>query len=139
MSNFDPKLVNMTWGPLLLDGYAQGEMISVSFQGDGNKAEVGTGGEAVTIVSHDDRAEITVRLLRTGAGRNTLSALLSSYNVARGLALPLGIASIDTGEVMASGRAVLKKPPDLAYSNEAPVAEVVFVCERLTYQVAPDV
>lgn len=139
MSSYDPKKVIILWGPLLLDGFAEGSMIQVSRPGEGAQAFVGTGGEAVTVVDHDDRAEVTVNLMRTGAGRNTLAALMASYNLDRGLALPLAITSIDTGEALATGRAVLKKQPDLDFSNEAPSAEIMFVCERMDYQLAPDV
>ena len=137
MSVYDPKKVVVTWGPLILDGFAEGDMVSVAWQGDGAQATVGTGGEACTTISHDDRAEVAVSLMRTGAGQNTLAALMASYNFERGLALPFAIASVDTGEVFVAGSAVIKKPPEASLGNEAPTAEVMFVIERGIYQVAP--
>ena len=136
MTQFDPKLVNISFGPLPLLGFADGDKISVTWLGDGDSAVAGTDGEAVVVRSHDRRAEVTVRLMATGAGRTALAALLAHYN-AEGPPLPLVISSIDTGEGLASGEATIKNPPETVYAAEAPVREVVFVCHTLRMQTIP--
>lgn len=138
MTTFDPKKVNINFGPLPLRGFADGTMITVAFQGDGATSAVGATGEAVIIKNHDRRATVTARLMGTGAGRNTLAALAASFT-AGNPQLPLSITSIDTGEQIGAGSAVIKRMPDFGFGGEAPVREVVFEVPQMDVYVAPEV
>ncbi len=130
-NTYDPKLVIATFGPLPLLGFADGAMIEVAMQGDGASSQVGTQGEAVVIKSHNRAAEATCRFMGTGLGRATLSALHAHF-LALNLALPFTLTSIDTGEQLAGGVAVIKNYPDTSFGDDAPVREVIFVIGELT-------
>lgn len=136
-NEFDPRLVIMSFGPLVLNGYADGEMISVSYLGDGVSAVVGGQGAGILIDDHDNSAEVTVRIFAAHlAGQITMSALLK-HHTAGNIALPLSIVSVTTGEKLAGGLAKIKKKPDASFSKgEAPVREIVFVSASLSMQAA---
>lgn len=127
----------MFYGPLPMLGVASGTMFEVKMSGPGTGVAVGSQGEAVLIDNHNRSAEVTVRLMGTGAGRNTLSALRLSW-IAGNPAFSLGIESLDTGETLIGGTAKLKNPPDSAFGDDAPVREVVFVVARLDQGNSPD-
>ncbi len=131
-NTYDPKLVVVTFGPLPLLGFADGAMIEIAMQGDGASAQVGTQGEAVVIKNHNRAAEATCRFMGTGLGRATLSALLAHF-LAFNLALPFTVTSVDTGEQLAGGVAVIKNVPDASFGDDAPVREVIFVIGEITY------
>lgn len=137
MSSYDPKKATIRFGTLRLTGFSDDDKIAVAYDGEGAKAEVGSDGDAVLIDSHDKRATITVSLMRTGPGRQTLSALLAFFN-AGNLSLPIAIVSLDTGEVLAAGEAKMKNPPDIAFNTSMPKCELVFVCGNLKAQTAFD-
>lgn len=137
MTSYDPKQVVVSFGPLPILGYAPGSMIEVTMLGPGTSAAVGAQGEAVLIDSHNRSAEVKVRLMGTGLGRNTLHFLRVHYT-AGNLALPLLVGAIDTGEQLAGGVAKIKNVPDTAFGDDAPVREVTFVVARLDQQNALD-
>lgn len=137
MTSYDPKMVGISFGPLPLLGFAPNSMIEVTMLGPGTSAAVGTQGEAVLIDNHNRAAEVKVRFMATGLGRNTLSALRAHYT-AGNPALPLMIGSIDTGEELAGGTAKIKNHPDTAFGDDAPIREVTFVVARLDQQNAID-
>lgn len=134
-NEYDPRQVKVIFGPLILNGLADGEMVSVAYQADGVSVVVGGQGDAVLVDDHDDSAEVTVRFHAAHlAGQNTLRQLLVHYN-AGNLALPFAIESVSTGESLASPAAKIKMRPDTAFADgEAPVREVVFVCSALFSQ-----
>lgn len=136
-SNYDPRNCNAAFGPLPMLGVASGTMFEVRVLGPGVAIAVGTQGEAVLIDSHNRSAEVTVRLMGTGLGRNTLSALRAHW-IAGNPALPFNILSKDTGEALSGGVAKLKNPPDTSFGDDAPVREVTFIVARMDQLNDPD-
>jgi hypothetical protein len=133
MTSYDPKRVGVSFGPLPILGYASGSMIEVTMLGDGTRAAVGTQGEAVLVDNHNQSAEVKVRLMATGLGRNTLH-FLRAHMIAGNPALPLMLNSLDTGEKIGGGVAKLKNYPDASLGDDAPIREVTFVVARLDQQ-----
>ena len=127
MQTYDPGLVKATFGPILLGGYAEGDMIQVNHLGEGNRAGVGTAGEAAYVKDYDQRAEVVFRLMAT----SPVNALLSGYLQSGNVPVPLIITSLSTGTLHASGDAIIKRQPDVSYSNGVPVREWTFVVAKL--------
>lgn len=134
MATYDPKSLLVTFGPLPIFGFADGEMVKVEYQGEGDKTVVGTAGETARIRNHDRRAKVTVRIMST---RQEIVAALQAHYVAGNPQLPLVISSGSTGSVHASGDACLEKQPDEAFGAEVPIREFVFACERMGNVVSP--
>lgn len=136
-SSFDPKLHTLVFGVLPILGYAENTKIGVKWLGKGAEAFSGIDGDGVVVHSHDKRAEVTIELMATGAGRNTLSALLTYYNQVN-IGIPLVMTGIDTGEVFSAPVAYIKNPPDLSVDPNAPKRTIVFICPEASMSVAPD-
>lgn len=137
-ASFNPRNAGAAFGPLPMLGVANGTMFEVKMLGPGVSLAVGTQGEAVLVDSHNRSAEVTVRLMATGLGRNTLSALRAHWT-AGNPALPFNIISKDTGEALSGGVAKLKNVPDTSFGDDAPIREVVFIVARLDQFNDPDV
>lgn len=139
MSTYDPKNVIMNFGlALRIQGFASGSMIAVRYTDEGARSYVGTTGEAVGVKSYQRSAEITVRLMATGAGRRTLAVLLTHFN-AGNVALPLAIVSRDTGEALVCPQALIKQYPGAEFggADTEPMREIMFTCPELRMQTAP--
>ena len=137
--NFDPRLVLMKYGPVVLDGFADGTAINVEYQGDGATAAVGFKGNAVLVQNPNKSAEITVRLyVAEAVGRNVARALVLLHE-ALNLPQPLTIVSLSTGEKL-SGIGVIKNLPNVDFAQgEPPVREFMFVVGSLESLPAPAV
>lgn len=134
---YDPKKVTALFGALPLLGHADGEFIRVNFLGEGDRAMVGAGGATCLVRSHDKRAEVTVRFMAANdEGRAVLSALLAFYNGGNPM-LPFAVNSRSTGETLAGGSAVMKKPPEAVFGVDHPVREVTFVLPECRMQTIP--
>lgn len=139
MAVYDPREVTLRIAGLVVDGYASGEKITLNMLGEGSRAEVGSDGEPVLVVSHDRRAELTFRLYATGAGRSTCSALMTAYNTAPEVAVPVTLTSNSTGENLVALQALIKRYPNVVYGGDtAPVREFTMVMGRLRSQQTPD-
>lgn len=126
-ATYDPNLVKVTFGPLLLSGFASGSMIAVNHLGDGVTSESGTQGEAVFVENPDRRAEVTIRLFQTAPTNVALGLAYQAGNAP----LPLSISSLSTGAIHAAGAAKLKRMPDVDYAEGMPVDVWMLVVPKL--------
>lgn len=124
---YDPGDVLVVFGAIPISGFADGEMVKVTHQGDGVKVAVGSAGEVAFIESHQKAAEVTIRLMSTAF----INSLLTAHYQAGNLAVPLVITDASTGSTHVSGAAKIKRMPDAAYGSEIPVREWAFMVAKL--------
>lgn len=135
---YNSKFVTVSYGTLPLLGVADGDFCTTTALGTGAEVTVGAQGHAVVTDDNNEAIEVTVRLVATGDGRNSLSSLIAHHTQGNPY-LPLQIISIDTGEAIVGGAAKIKRKPDAAFGTGAPVREIVFVVPEPKYQVGPEV
>ncbi|MEL6186452.1 MAG: hypothetical protein AAFU79_17660 [Myxococcota bacterium] len=130
-SQYDPKDIIMTFGPVRIEGFGAGTMVSVNYNAQGAQTHVGHTGEGAVNISHDRSATVEVELMATGRGRNTLAALRAHITAGNPL-LPLAIKHKSTGEQFAGFAALQQQPSaEFAGPDAAQVRSVVFVVPEL--------
>lgn len=75
-SDPDQKVINMAG--VRLQGFADGEFLTIEFESDAFGDVVGTDGEVARSRSNDRRATATVKLLQTSSSNDSLSAMLNT-------------------------------------------------------------
>lgn len=112
---YDPSKVTLTIGTLLVEGYMEGTMISVSWLADANSLAMGGQGVGAMVVSNDLSAETTINLQQTSASNTRLTAI---FNINRaGLAVPLSVRDGSGATLLAAATVWVKKLPDTGYSS----------------------
>lgn len=135
MAVYDPGLVKASLGAVILDGFAEGDMIEVEPLGDGTKVTVGTAGEHAFTRSYNKSAKVTCSIMET----SKTNALLTTHMQAGNPALPFGLASLSTGAVHIAGEAMLERTPGTTYNGDVPVRKWVIMVALLDQAVAGSV
>lgn len=129
MAQWDPGQLKVTYGVIVITGFAEGSMVSIARNGDGDTSVTGTAGETARVRSRDQSARVTIRLMKTSPAAKALNLLINSGNPPQ----PLVITDLDeippTTHVCPD--AFLAREPDIDYAAELPVREYVVVCPKL--------
>lgn len=112
LKTYDPKKVNVIYGPVIMTGFAEGTFINVETRGEGTEAIVGCDQEIVRSMSVDSVLKlVTVTLLQSSDSNDKLSLLHDADNVSQKGLLPLAIKDLSGRSVMMSDQAwIVKKP-----------------------------
>lgn len=78
LAKYNPDLVTITVGGVLIQGYADGEFVTIDHPGDQFLDEVGTDGEVAMSPSNDRRMTLTIKLLQTSQSNAYLSSLMNA-------------------------------------------------------------
>ena len=112
---YDPSKVTLTLGTLLVEGYMEGTMISVSWLADNVSLAMGSQGVGAMIPSNNMSAEITINLQQTAASNTRLTAIFGINRT--GLAVPLSLRDGSGASLLAAATAWIKKLPDTGFSG----------------------
>ena len=131
-TDYSPDRVAISLGPVLVDGYADGEFISVEIPDLFTKT-VGTDGKVVRNRSLDRSATITFSLLQTSASNDALSVLYQlDLNAPNGAGVvPLTIRDLNGRTLLTAAEAWIAKAPDVMYDREATSREWTIHCADL--------
>lgn len=113
VKTYDPKKVTVIFGPVIMQGFAEGTFINVETQGDGITAIVGCDQEIVRNISPDSiLKQITITLLQTSDSNDELS-VLHDLDMKTGQGMyPLAIKDLSGRSVMMSDQAWITKKPN---------------------------
>ncbi len=112
---YDPNKATLTVGTLLVAGYMEGTMISVSWLADGMVLAMGGQGVGAMIPTNDLSAEITINLQQTSSSNDRLTAI---YGINRtGLAVPISIRDGSGTTLLAAATGFIKKLPDTGFAS----------------------
>lgn len=125
---YDPKQNIVTLGVIVVDGFADGDAITVERNGPGVTTKVGVAGEWAFQESADQSGVIRLRLMATAAMNKVLLAQYKAGN----LPVPLSITNVSTAEIEVSASVKIQREPDKAYGAEVGVREWVLVAGELT-------
>lgn len=75
MKVYDPDEYTLYFNGVLIQGYADGEFVTVSQMSDAFSSVVGTDGEVARSKTNDRRVKVTFKLLQTSASNAALSAI----------------------------------------------------------------
>lgn len=130
-SFYDLDNYKVIFGPVLFDGFAEGDAFSIEFQ-ERRLFYTGADGKHTSAKSYNDRATVTIRLAESSAANALLSTIFNGDMVAPNGAgaLPFLIANTMSGlTVIQAAQAVIVGPPAFARGNQ--IAELEWQIECL--------
>lgn len=135
---YHPSQVVMSIAGIPIVGTADGDMVTVEYEGDAFEDEAGTDGETVRSVNMDRRATVTFRLMQTSSSNPALDALhAADYNAAVNGAGGAGVGTFllqDLGgaTLLRSEKAWIAAPPSVAFGPTAGPREWKIRCAKLS-------
>lgn len=133
---YDPKKVIITFGGLILSGFAEGKMVTVKRKEDMWSMQIGVDGEGARSKSNNKSGEIEISLLQTSASNEALSALALSDENSNSAALPFAIKDISGASLFLAETAWIKKYPDAEYTDKATTRTWMFETDLILLNVA---
>jgi len=120
--------VEVIFGPVIMEGYADGEFLTIEQESDDIDDVVGTDGEVAVSRTNDRRATATVKLLQTSNTNDLLSAIhllgLNSPGMAGGIH-PFVVKDRNGRTLIEGANAWIKKAPDRSFDKTATSCEWV--------------
>lgn len=127
MKDYNSAQVTVTFGPLLLTGFAKGSRVEITFPDQYTK-QVGSDGEVMRSKSNDGTASVKVKLAQTSFSNDALSALHVADRIApfgTGV-FPFMIIDLNGTTLFSASQAWITKFPDASFDSEAGSREWTF-------------
>lgn len=124
-TSYDPKLVAVIVGGVPIQGFADGDMISVEFQEDSWEHLAGADGEEMRVRKNDARAEMTITLLQSSESNTWLAGLQLADEATGKAAFPVLFKDNNGATLMAAESAWVKKTPGITRGKSASNVEWV--------------
>jgi hypothetical protein len=121
MRVYNAKYMSISFAGILIQGFADGDMITIDNEADAFGDVVGTDGEVTRWASNDERANVTIRTMQSSSANDQLSALHTLDKLApNGLGIGAFYAKDILGTSEYRGEASwIKKAPSAAFGREA--------------------
>ena len=126
LKTYDSKVIVITFGPLILSGYAEDSIATLTPESEIFTAKVGVDGQTTRSRSNNDNYKCTVRLMQTSDAHSKIQALTLRNTILSNLTWPFKLISPTTGEVFESGNAYLERNPDAEFGREVGEREYTF-------------
>jgi len=114
---YDPKLIIMTFGPVIFTGYAEGTFVAITGNGDKFEKSRGADGTVDRINKNAFDYSVAVTVKQTSLTNDALSAILIADMVANAGKHPLLIKDLNGTELFSAAQAWIAKDPDDEYSD----------------------
>jgi hypothetical protein len=102
-----------------IEGWADGDFIIISNEGDAFGDVIGTDGEVTRYHTNDDRANVTIRTMQSAEANDALSAMLQIDQLTgEGIGAFFARDTLGTSEYRGEN-AWIVKPPDATFGREA--------------------
>ena len=131
VKTYDPGQVSVTFGPIILSGFGDGEQIMVEPNVESFTLLMGAQGEGARTRSRDKSARVTVRILQTSETNDLLSAVQNLDRAAGEGIFPLMVKDNGGRSIHLAESAWIVAPPSAAYGAEAGVREWIFETDSM--------
>jgi hypothetical protein len=126
LAKYNPDLVTITVAGVLIQGYADGEFVTIAQAADQFVDEVGTDGEVARSPTNDRRMDITIKLIQTSQSNAVLSSLLNAdLNNPNGQTFSCQVEDVAGGTIAFGAESWIKKWPDSSFDRTAKSREWV--------------
>ena len=123
--SYDPRQVRITYGGIPIQGFADGDIVTVAADADAVGAAQGADGEVVINRGPTRLHTVTIRLMQTSSSLSYLGGE-AVIQAAGAPPKPLVITDINTGSQTTFDLAWIKRVPDQSYGVEAGMREFAF-------------
>lgn len=130
---YDSNQVQVAFAGVPVQGYADGDFLSISYETDAFSDVVGTDGDVSRSKTNDRRATVEITLMSTSPTNDLLSAIhLADLNTAGGAGVgALLITDLNGTSLFTCGNAWIAKAPDVTYGREANERTWMLRCDKL--------
>ena len=136
MKTYDPGQVSVTFGPIILSGFGDGEQIMVEPNVESFTLLMGAQGEGARTRSRDKSARVTVRILQTSETNDLLSAVQNLDRAAGEGIFPLMVKDNGGRSLFLAESAWIVAPPSSPFGSEAGVREWIFETDSMESLIA---
>ena len=123
LKTFDFKQVAMIFGGRILQGFADGEVITLEPQGDAFSEFVGADGEVTRSKSNNPMWTATIRLSQTSDSNDILMGFFLADQKSNGGVVPFLMKDNNGRTLVSSEQAYIKRAPNLTMGVETGVRE----------------
>jgi hypothetical protein len=125
---YDPKQDKVSFGGVVLGGFADGTFIKVERDEDTFSRKTGAAGEQVWIRNRNRGGKVTLTLMQQSQSNDALSAFMAADELLGTGVQPLFIAEVNGTTLVHAGEARVAKPPVVNRSKDAETVEWVMDC-----------
>ena len=133
LKTYDPKLVIVVVGGVLMSGFAEGSLVKVERNTDTYKLVIGTDGEGTRSRTNDRSGKITISLMQTSFSNAVLSGFAQLDETANAGVVPVTITDLNGASLYHADNAWVLKPPAGEHGKEAKAREWVLETDRLDW------
>jgi hypothetical protein len=126
LKTYDSKLIVITFGPLIISGYAEDSIATLTPESEIFTAKVGADGQTTRSRSNNDNYKCSLRLMQTSDSQSQIQALTLRNSILSGITWPFKLISPTTRELYESSNAYLERNPDAEFGREAGEREYTF-------------
>lgn len=118
---YDSNQVQVSFAGIPVQGYADGDFLTITKESDAFSSVVGTDGEVSRSKTNDRRATVEIILMSTSPTNDILSAVhVADINAPGGAGVGgFLVTDLNGSSLYASGNAWVKRSPDVTYGREA--------------------
>ncbi len=127
MKEYNFKDVSVSYGGVLIDGFADGDSVVIDYNREMSTEAVGADGEGAVSKLNDDSGTITLRLLQTSKSNDFLNGhALAKTNA------PLFIRDNNGASLYVAENAWIKSRPSSVFGTEVSEREWILATTKLT-------
>jgi hypothetical protein len=119
VATYDPKAVIVSFGGVIISGYADGSFITIARNGEVFTKRRGSDGSIDRTNKNANDFLVTLTLMQTSSTNSVLTEIMSTDINTNGGVLPLIIFDLRGGLVFTAAQAWIQKDPDDEESDEA--------------------
>jgi hypothetical protein len=114
---YDPKLITIIFGPIIVSGYVDGTFVSVDRAGDSFEKDVGADGTVDRTNKNRDDFTVTLTLKQTSLTNDLLSATHNADKLSNAGKFPLTIKDLNGTTTLFAAQAWVAKDPTVEEGN----------------------
>lgn len=117
---FNPSEVQVTLGPIILQGFGTGSIISVAFNGDAVTEVEGSQGDIAWVVNPSRAAKATLQLMQGSVTNDQLSAISAHFGPRRKklVILPFRVTDLGGTTICVGPQAIVMGTPPAEFARE---------------------
>lgn len=120
---YDPKLIIITFGPVIVSGYAEGTFLSIARNGDVFEKSKGADGSVDRINRNANDYSATLTLKQTSLTNDAFSLILKQDQLTNTGKYPLTVKDLNGTTLFFAPQAWIGKDPDPEYSDSLSARE----------------
>jgi len=114
---YDPKLVIITFGTIIMTGFAEGTFVAIERSGDAFEKQKGADGSIDRVNKNAFDFGVTITLKQTSPVNALLSAVLASDQLLNAGLLPLTVTDTLGVSLFTAAQAWIRKDPNTEFSD----------------------